>query len=186
MQMLKPELTTYGWKKCELLDRLGDCPKKITSYPNVVVIDEFVGTGKTMLSRLSDLKRRCDQSLASRFTPANYSVRVCVLAIMEEGLNAIRSEGFEVFGANLLKKGISAYLTGEALRSAVKRMLRLESRLAEVVDGQRLQNFGWGHSEALYGMEQGNAPNNVFPIFWWRKLRGGKARQTLLKRWQAG
>lgn len=33
---------------------------------------------------------------------------------MEEGLNAIRSEGFEVFGANLLKKGISAYLTGEA------------------------------------------------------------------------
>jgi hypothetical protein len=103
---------------------------------------------------------------------------------MEDGLNAIRSAGFDVFGANILKKGISSYFTGALFRAAVKRMFRLESRLAQVVDENRLQNFGWGHSEALYGMEHGNVPNNVFPIFWWPETRDGKRRQTLLRRWR--
>jgi hypothetical protein len=72
MQMLKSELIIFGWKRCELLDRLGDCPKKLTSHPNIVVIDEFVGTGGTMISRLKNLKRRCDDSCDSLGIPARY------------------------------------------------------------------------------------------------------------------
>ena len=81
-----------------------------------------------------------------------------------------------------LNKGISDNYTGAKLRQARSKMNRIEEELCPKVKGKQLPKFGAGRSETLYGLEIGNTPANVFPIFWWRWLVNENESQTLLSR----
>jgi hypothetical protein len=182
LQMLKPEFAERMWHHAKLLNRIGNSVKFIAERPNVVLVDEFVGTGKTMAKRIRDIRPSYDDHLRRLKAKRNYGIKVCVLGSMLDAHEVVTAAGVEMFSALWLKKGISGYLIGDELEVAKNRMLRLESELMPNVEGVELPSFGYGKAEALYSMEGGNTPNSVFPIFWWPYLVSGRRRITILKR----
>ena len=100
---------------------------------------------------------------------------------MVDALTEVRGRGTDIFAAIELEKGISGYLTGSARDDAREEMLRLEARLHPTFNGRPLPSLGYGEAEALFSTD-GNAPNSVFPVFWWPRLRTGRNRKTILSR----
>jgi hypothetical protein len=146
-----------------------------------VYVDEFVGSGKTVISRMEyfvkNIQVKCD-------------VRFCFLAGMAQGINRIRNLGFDVFCPLILNRGISDTAISNGLFAKIDLMNELEAKLAPVISNKKLSeySFGYAKAEALYSLEgrSMNTPNSVFPIFWWPTLVDGQARKTLLRRSEKG
>ena len=71
LQLLKPLLPAHGWANVKLNNNFTRSFKHLAEYPVVVLIDEFSGTGKTLLSRIKSLKSEAQQrekSLGKRKT----------------------------------------------------------------------------------------------------------------------
>jgi hypothetical protein len=174
LQELKPRFVGAGWPRVHTVNKLGKARKRIADLPDVVLVDEFSGTGNTIRSRVRQL--RSDLSGSKGVT-----IRVCLLAGMEDAIQAIRADGVQVFAPIVLQKGISRCYSGNELASARTRMRRLESDLAPQIDNEPLPSFGYGGAEALFSTD-GNPPNSTFPIFWWPRSNSGKPRKTIFYR----
>ena len=62
-------------------------------------------------------------------------------------------------------------------------MKNLEIRLlADKISDNNMPSLGYGEIEALYKRENGNTPNNVFPIFWWPRDKNELKRSTIMTR----
>jgi hypothetical protein len=143
---------------------------------NLVLVDEFVGTGETAEKKVKWLKNELAKSGAS---PKIY---FGVVAGMEVGLSRVRAVADGVFAAHVLNRGISDfYPTGE-IQDRLDAMLELERRLGP--EGRRgmlkKHSLGYKKSESLYSRASGNTPNNVFPVFWWEVRSDGSSRRPLL------
>ena len=181
LQTLKPMFQQRGWHAHtanKLEAARGRNFKNIARFPNVVLVNEFSGTGRTVLSRVRSLRNLLADA------PNGFTIQVCLLASMEDALRSIRNEGVDAFASTTLQKGISQHYDGNDLATARDRMLRLESQLASQIDDTPLPSFGYGQAEALFST-YGNPPNSVFPIFWWPRLDGGQSRKTILGRQQS-
>lgn len=179
---LKPEFKRAGWDNARTVNMMGRSVSYLKSHPNVVLVDEFVGTGQTMISRVCWLKKELHRAVEEgRTNKQNPTIRICVIAAMEWGLRAIENLGVDIRASVVLKKGISGYYTGIELREACKQMLRLERKLAKNINGIPLPSFGYGFSQSLFSTV-GNTPNNVFPVFWWSHDAKKERRSTLLQR----
>jgi hypothetical protein len=184
LQELKPRFIQYGWSHVQTVNTMRWAGRKISAYPNVVLIDEFSGTGKTINSRIRHLGSEL-RSLTRETSPGQaFTIRVCLLASMADALRSIAETGVEVFTPIVLEKGISDYYDGENLASATTKMRRLESGLCAVVGDKPLPSFGYGGAEALFSTDA-NPPNSVFPVFWWPRSADGKKRRTVLTRQQS-
>jgi hypothetical protein len=186
LQMLKVELSKIGWGDVKLVTRIWNSVKNLPKYPKIVLVDEFVGSGTTMAKRIRDVKKSYEAEVKQGRAPKEYDIKVCVLATIVNAIKVVEETGIEMYSALQLKKGISGYLTGKLFKKAIKRMLRLESKLKPHINDISLPPLGWGRAEALYGMEGGNTPNSVFPLFWWPRFADGRERQTLLHRQERG
>lgn len=127
---------------------------------NLVLVDEFVGTGETAEKKVSWLRNELAKSGA---TPKIY---FGVVAAMEAGLERIRPTVDGVFAAHLLTRGISDfYPTGE-IEQRLNAMLALEQQLGPETRRGTLKrhSLGYKKSESLYSRANGNTPNNVFPV----------------------
>lgn len=148
----------------------------------IILVDEFVGSGQTMINTIADIKKR----LEDVFNVKDYSIKVCVLASIEQGKQRIEESGVEVYVYRTLKKGISGNYRDTELETACSHMLRLESFLMNQINTTSLPSFGYRRAEALYARQEGtkiaNTPNSVFPIFWWPKYSDGSNRRTVLHR----
>jgi hypothetical protein len=184
LQELKPRFAHRGWQQVRTVNKLGGASKNIPPFSNVVLVDEFSGTGKTIKSRVTQLRSDVREALKVKGASAELTVRVCLLASMEEAIEAITAHGVQVFAPIVLKKGISGYYSGDALASARTQMERLESRLSPEIEGEPLPLFGYGRAEALFSTDE-NPPNSIFPVFWWPRSKSGKSRKTLLVRQQS-
>lgn len=161
---------------------------------NIVLVDEFIGSGNTIIGRIKEAQA----VLNNNESIDDYTFHVCVLAGMEEGINLIQKMGINTFILHELKKGISDILKSQKQDDLIKSMLRLESILEhdmEVIKKRldfepnlkEFPSFGYGKAEALYARDEGgsiaNTPNSVFPIFWWRFLNKSEdLRETILTR----
>ncbi|HHQ4479038.1 TPA: phosphoribosyltransferase [Aeromonas veronii] len=146
---------------------------------NIVVFDDFIGSGKTLVDNIQKLK----SDLNSKRN-ANYNILVAAFAGMEFGIDYITNTlNVEVTCPIRLIKGISDYNTEN--REEIKRIvLKMEEILGQNWNNLKLKTFSFGYkkSEALYALIRSNCSNNVFPIFWWPKNLDGTHRVTLLKR----
>lgn len=145
----------------------------------IVLFDDFIGTGKKFCDKVDwVLKIAQDNGV-------DVSIKGVAFAGMEFGVDQVRAKcGIELFVPNLLKKGISELKPADEVASSVAIMEEIEAKLARRIKSRRLDNFlfGYGRSECLYFACNDNCPNNVFPVFWWRKLSGGGEFPTLLTR----
>lgn len=176
LQMLKPLLQRGA--PIELFNSVPSYLRKMKEHPNFLLVDDFSGTGSTILNRVTHI----DKDAKSRGIKLNRSV--CLVAAMEDAVSNIERSGVEVKAFKRIKAGLSGYFQGDELEAMQARMLRLESELNPKIGDKDLPSFGHGKAEALYFVHPGNAPNSNFPIFWWPENSSGASRLTLMKRYE--
>ena len=147
---------------------------------NFVVVDDFLGTGKTALHRYHDLAQRINKN--------DIHISFCIVSGMKEGVDYCHFHRMPLYCPVQLKKGLSGLYSGFELSIKVYIMRLLEMNLAERIGELELSTYsmGWGRAESLFYREGRNVPNNVFPLFWWKMYRDGRPRNTLFFRRQDG
>lgn len=184
MQMLKRVLAARGYRKPHLVNIIGNVQKNVAEYPNIVLVDEFVGTGTTVSGRIRSAKGNIESMIKSKSLSVTYDIRVCVMAAMSASQAVIKD--VEYYSSVWLTKGISEWFAPDDIIKMTELMLGIESYLDKDALAERYKEFpslGWGGAEALYAMDNGNTPNSVFPIFWWPAALGKQGYQPILARW---
>lgn len=181
-QRMKPQLAELGHGQIPCISIMGRALRGILERPTIYLIDEFAGTGSTIVQRVQWLKTQIalKNGLPADFT---YDIRVSLVAGMTKGVDHIRSEGVEVTCEMELPAAISAHPELWDVEQMLKAMQSVEGFL----DKARMDNFptlGYGQAEAIFASEDGNTPNSVFPVFWWRHLSSGEAMHPVLSRYE--
>lgn len=155
-------------------------PKGLLEIPdnsNIVLIDDFIGTGDTIIDKLDFVALTLNERGVE-----NISIRFVSLASMEFSRLVLDSLDVEYFSVFWLQKGITELKDNGVRESAIQSMKILEDKLHKSHRENRIPNFGYKESEALFSLGYNNIPDNVFPIFWWPIYKGGEVRKTLFKR----
>lgn len=147
---------------------------------NFIVVDDFLGTGVTALKRY--------YALSNELKNKDVHISFCIVTGMKDGVNYCHRNRMPLYCPKQLDKGLSGVYTGFELSVRIYIMKVLEMSLAERIGEHKLKDYslGWGHAESLFYREGRNVPNNVFPIFWWKKYKNGRQRATLFHRKQNG
>ena len=172
----------HNWTESNFVNSLltiGQTPYHLKDGQNLILIDDFIGTGNTVKRKIKWLKSKMKEK-----NKCDIKIFLVSLACMQGALNVIESLEIEFFTPKILKKGISDYYEGEILKNNIGNMKNLESKLHPIYKNWRLLNFnfGYGKAESLFAIEEVNVPNNVFPIFWWPLLSEERKRKTILIR----
>ena len=182
LDYIKVPLFKMGWSNVTTVNRFNGIPKYILKgKTQIILIDEFIGSGKTILHRLRG---------THGWPKEKFEIKFCFLAGMEYAIKNIEDQGYEVFCPLLLKKGISERYEEPIATNVIARMKELEDKLAPQINIHSLSTFslGYNDTQALYSLESclGNTPNSVFPIFWWPRYSNDNSRNTLLTRVEQG
>ncbi|MFG6463450.1 hypothetical protein ACG04Q_17885 [Roseateles sp. DXS20W] len=173
---LVSSLAAIGRYKVRSLNRY-DVAAKEKSCSCVLLVDEFIGSGKSFEGRVRTLRR---MFLDKQLTPP--SIHGIAIAGMTQGLRAIEHNFDSLNVCYALKKGIKDYSDCVTAANEYLLMNDLESQLAPHFADEMMPSLGYAASEALYSRHTGSCPNNVFPIFWWPQRVGDLDRRPLLPR----
>ena len=179
---IKMPLFKMGWSSVITINRFNNIPKYILKgKTQVILIDEFIGSGKTIDHRLRSTRG---------WPKEKFEIKFCFLAGMEYAIKEIEDEGYEVYCPLRLKKGISERYEDSEEKRTIEKMKELEDKLSQQINTHNLSTFslGYNNTQALYSLEScfGNTPNSVFPVFWWPRYYNDKPRDTLLTRVENG
>lgn len=182
LQGFKLFLFQKNWSNIKTVNKFGDIFKNHKKgKTQIILIDEFVGSGKTIMGRIDFLEKNVN---------GPFELICCFQAGMKHGIDKIIARGYKVFCTLTLDKGIEEKYKTPEKEAAIERMKSIESKLAEKINENELikYSFGYNDAQALYSAEGqlGNTPNSVFPAFWWPRLKNGDARKTLLTRFEKG
>lgn len=165
------------WPEECFYNNIVDAAHHLTADINVVVVDDFIGTGNTVERKIKYLR---NMALKAH---CEIQVKVITQAMMKFAAEKIQSLGVDFFACVELEKGIDDIPDTERREEARKAMEQLEAKLhpTRPADLDRFR-FGYQNSQALYALGDQNVPNNVFPIFWWKHDHNGQIRETIFKR----
>lgn len=150
---------------------------EVKSGYNLVLVDDFIGTGNTVLRKSA----WCEKKLRE-LGVTDLKIYVCSLAAMRSSFKVIEPSAVDVYSVYWLNKGISEEAPEEKLAIYTKSMLTLENSLAWPEGVKKKFSFGYKQSESLFSLESINVPNNVFPIFWWKYGKENESRPTIFRR----
>ena len=166
-----------SWREWMFYNSLPVVANKIKNNYNVVLIDDFIGTGDTIDRKVQYLLKELTVRKVD-----NISIYIVSLAAMNFAKESMDKLKIPYYSVHWLSKGISEKINLDRRTNAIKAMEALEAKLKEKVSRRKLQNFGYKKSESLFALGSCNIPNNVFPIFWWTHLKDGTLRKTLFHR----
>jgi len=181
---LKPifeELNWRGYTGVNIYNQsLKEYKRKMSSNSKIkiIVVDEFVGSGASVIGRYNDIKKIYSDSN----NPVVLDIEFKVLASTIVGEDRILMKGINFKSMINVDRGLSDHYKDSELDRKRILMLKLESLLSDSYNGRQMPSFGYGGVEALYSREMGNTPNSVFPIFWWKFLKDNTVRRTMLNR----
>lgn len=167
------------WSENNFFNKLAVGAYKLKSGDTAVLIDDFIGSGKTALRKINWLL-----SVLQKRNVTECKIYVVALAAMESARSVLQSIPIDdYFSCHWLRRGISDEYNGTELVVKTQLMRDLEGILGDTFRTYKLTtyNFGFKCSEALYNLEAYNIPNNVFPIFWWPVLKAGKKRNPMFR-----
>lgn len=175
---LKGQFARRRFDQVQLVNTFGKAQRYVEERRNVILVDEFVGTGRTLKGRLASLVR----DFRNNKGVSDAKLYVYAYAGMRKALNEIIAEGLceRVHFVSVLDKGITDCHSNAA--SALITMDALEQKLLPNCHGIDIPRLGDGQCEALYGRRGGNCPNSVFPVFWWPMNSESESRYPLLVR----
>ncbi|UUT24092.1 hypothetical protein [Pseudomonas sp. T8] len=176
---LKYIFTKEGWNGFLGVSSFGAAYKtyKRSGRNKIVVVDDFVGSGQTVISRYNELMRVFTQNNVE-----NFSITFKVLVSTQHGLKAARDAGIEITAQHEIKKAIDDCYPEELAREYRSLMTALEAGLSQEHGKIKLPSLGYNGAQAAYCREQANTPNSVFPVFWWPINSELKKRSTVLHR----
>ena len=186
LHWLKLPLYRQGWVSPKSVNKFGNSLTVAKQgRKQIIFVDEFVGSGKTVISRMEYFAKNVDPTIKTQC-----DIKFCFIAGMQAGISRIRNFGFDVFCPLIMEKGISDIPFTTDWHERIEIMKKIEEKLAATIAGFDLAtySFGYGKAEALYSLESRdmNTPNSVFPVFWWPRSRDGRVRHTLLTRAEHG
>lgn len=177
---LKIILEKNSWRNYRHVNTFGKAfatYKSKKTHKNIVLIDEFVGTGSTVIGRVRSICRQFHDA-----DIVDFSIRVKVIVATQHGYDAVKAAGINIEALAFIKKGISDFDSEEISNIKKKVMIEIEGLLSKQHGDKELPSLGYGESESLYSRDDGNTPNNVFPIFWWPFNKDNSIRGVLLTR----
>ncbi|MRV73564.1 hypothetical protein GJ700_17770 [Duganella sp. FT92W] len=180
LQKLKNKVMPYEDWHSRFLSNIPSASKKIKNGQNIVLFDDFVGSGKKMLKKIAWIKKNLGDNGVTKF-----NLFCTCFSGMKFGLKHLSDESkVPVFSHIYLNRGISENYDDDKAKEALGLMTEIEEKLATTYKGKHMKDFSLGYekSEALYCAVNENCPNNVFPVFWWRIKKDGKPFKTLLRR----
>ncbi len=182
LDYIKMPLYKQGWPNFKPVNHYSSTIKNHKKGRHqIIFIDEFIGSGQTIIGRVKQLKNDIK---------GKFDLKFCFIAGMEYGIQKIEDLGYEVYCPLRLTRGITEKFKEKELENALSNMKQLEEKLAQNIDDFDLEkySFGYNQAEALYSLEgcNGNTPNSVFPLFWWPRLLNQTSRNTLITRFERG
>jgi hypothetical protein len=148
-----------------------------TGRSNIVVVDDFVGSGQTVINRYKMITAQFKDN-----NVADYNVSFKVLVSTQAGLQAVRDAGIDITAQYEIKKAIDDFYSEQVAEEYRTLMLALEEGLSKEYEGRELPRLGYNGAQAAFCRERANTPNSVFPIFWWPFKANLDARVTILHR----
>lgn len=180
LQKLKNKVFPYEEWHSRFISNIPAAADMIKEGQNVVLFDDFIGSGKKMVRKIAWVKK-----ILKERGIENFNVYCACFSGMKFGLKHLANEsGAPVFAHIQLNKGITENFDPEKAEIALGLMSEIESNLAPKYRGKELKEYmlGYEKSETLYCAINDNCPNNVFPIFWWPIKKEGHPFKTLLRR----
>lgn len=180
LQKLKNKVLPYESWHARFIANIPSAGTLIKEGDNIVLFDDFVGTGKKMVRKIAWITKILHDKGIEKF-----SVYCACFSGMEFGLKHLTDASkVPVFFSISLKKGITERYADDELTAAIDNMNALEEQLAPSYKSKKLAdyNLGYERSESLYCATNDNCPNNVFPVLWWALRKDKKPFKTLLQR----
>jgi hypothetical protein len=184
LQQLKLEIQPIEEWESRFISHIPDSMVQIESGNSIIFFDDFIGSGNKMIKKFNWF---CDE-LEEKCTHINLSslnIYFVSFAGMAFGIKHLQDTlGKPVFTKLSLLKGISERNSGIQITEKLDEMRRLEQKLDEQYSSRNLEKYslGYSKSETLYFWEGYSCPNNVFPVFWWPKIKEAREHRTILKR----
>ncbi|MDR3693539.1 hypothetical protein [Mucilaginibacter sp.] len=135
----------------ENFDQISETKFKLGKKDVFVLIDDFLGTGKTIDATL---KKVCENKYINID-----QIRVVGFTALKPSLALLSNWGIKGYFKNILSKGISEYYTKD-----VEDKLLVMKKIEKMSMAPKEYKMGFGKSEALVTMAR--TPNNTFSIFW--------------------
>lgn len=151
--------------------------KQGKKHTNIILVDEFVGSGNTIVGRVNTLKKLFEDNGVT-----DIKIKVKAIAASSIGIKKAEESGVELTSYLVIEQGISGHYDSTEILNKLALMDRLESILSTSFKDRDLPKLGYGGTESLYTREDGNTPNSVFPIFWWPFFTDNTDRETILIR----
>ncbi len=152
-----------GWKDPRFRSSLNSFEAGLfPGVDNVIVADDFTGTGQRLSGMLKTIKNK-HPDITVRF------VSICLMeSVAREKYPDILA--YQYYAPILLEPGMD-----HSRDPRVKTMKQIEEYLSPKCGNLSLDKYRLGYKEsgALYWNRQYRVPNNVYPIFWWKKRRDG-------------
>ena len=181
LQFMKNKFSSHdGWSSRNLFPTIVKAAHELEDNQNIVLFDDFIGTGDTMIKKITYMQGVHDtRGIKSK------SLAVVAFAGMKFGVENIKSAfDIDVYSPILLEKGITHYNETAIAKQKIQLMKALESKFQKKFKKLKLEEHSLGYkgSETLFQIQGYNCPNNLFPIFWWPTMKGGKPRLTIFNR----
>ena len=167
----------WGISKIKSVNRYDSAHRHAADTTDLILLDEFVGTGRSMKGRINTLHR----NFRSKNLPIP-KIHIIIVVGMDFGMRRIAHMVSTLYPCISLSPGLRGFLDGARLKDAYSVMDAIEGMLAAEYEGKALPKYGDGGCEALYARKSGNCPNSVFPIFWWPVSTNGIWRQPAFPR----
>ena len=142
---------------------------------NIVLVDEFIGSGKQALGILRYLERTASAEEMS------IKVFIATIAAMKKSQQVLTNKVEDFHATIWLTRGISDHVDSQDVQVKIDLMRALESRLLQKKGADQIQSLGYEQSETIYKCAISTTADNVFPIFHWKWLGNGAARPTILE-----
>lgn len=141
-----------------------------TNYKNLVIIDDFVGTGQKIANKIAWIRSK---------EKVPHVIYVATFVAQDASKSTIEPLATSFYAANWRKKAISDHFAPPILQQKIVTMAAIESRFGTIAPNFSL---GYGQAEALYFPIGLNTPNNVFPFLWTKKHEARQKFIPLLSR----
>ncbi|WP_158703141.1 phosphoribosyltransferase-like protein [Pseudomonas chlororaphis] len=150
---------------------------KATGHNQIVLVDEFVGSGQTVISQVKSIRAQFKGNSES-----DHTISVKVLVSTEAGIKNVVDAGIPITAQKIIKKGIDDYYPSKDATNLKDLMRTIEGNLSKDYNGRAMPSLGYNEAQATYYRQDGNTPNSVFPIFWWAFDKNGLDRSVLIIR----
>ncbi|MFS1934251.1 phosphoribosyltransferase-like protein [Vibrio splendidus] len=160
-------------------------PSSIDSIKNgdtIILFDDFIGSGNKFIKKYHWLCNLILEMPSLDISTLNF--HFVAFSGMKFGIQRLIDDGYSVFVCNHLDKGITDKHDRTVSKEKIALIKTLEDKLLDEFNNINIKDFslGYSESESLYLWRNYSCPNNVFPIFWWPKLKSLEDYSALLPR----